>query len=77
MFAWKYVVQAVTDPLVWGYAFLFHGYAFALYSLSLFLVRGLLAVVVQVITLVAENYLSLFKPTIIAGLGFASWQAQL
>ncbi|EIM85805.1 MFS general substrate transporter, partial [Stereum hirsutum FP-91666 SS1] len=52
-FAWKYVVQALTDPLVWGYALLFHGYAFALYSLSLFL------------------------PTIIAGLGFASWQAQL
>lgn len=76
MFAWKYVVQAVTDPLVWGYAFLFHGYAFALYSLSLFLVRGLLAVVVQV-TLVAEKYWSLCKPTIIAGLGFASWQAQL
>jgi len=32
------VRQALTDHLVWGYAFLFHGYAFVLYSLSLFLV---------------------------------------
>ncbi|KAF8158161.1 major facilitator superfamily domain-containing protein [Crassisporium funariophilum] len=52
-FEWKYVRQAFTDHLVWGYAFLFHGFAFVLYSLSLFL------------------------PTIIAGLGFQSWQAQL
>ncbi|KAF4617158.1 hypothetical protein D9613_005941 [Agrocybe pediades] len=52
-FEWVYVRQALTDHLVWGYAFLFHGYAFVLYSLSLFL------------------------PTIIAGLGFKSWQAQL
>ncbi|KAF9483531.1 MFS general substrate transporter [Pholiota conissans] len=50
-FEWKYVRQALTDHLVWGYAFLFHGFAFVLYSYSLFL------------------------PTIIAGLGFASWQA--
>ncbi|TFK40781.1 major facilitator superfamily domain-containing protein [Crucibulum laeve] len=52
-FEWVYVKQALTDHLVWAYAFLFHGYAFVLYSLSLFL------------------------PTIIAGLGFQSWQAQL
>ncbi|TFK24972.1 MFS general substrate transporter [Coprinopsis marcescibilis] len=52
-FEWVYVRQAVTDHLVWGYAMLFHGFAFVLYSLSLFM------------------------PTIIADLGFASWQAQL
>ncbi|PPQ84437.1 hypothetical protein CVT24_009821 [Panaeolus cyanescens] len=52
-FEWVYVRQALTDHLVWGYAFLFHGFAFVLYSLSLFL------------------------PTIIADLGFKSWQAQL
>ncbi|KAG9091592.1 hypothetical protein FRC06_000494 [Ceratobasidium sp. 370] len=52
-FQWKYVRQALGDHLVWGYALLFHGFAFVLYSLSLFL------------------------PTIIAGLGYASWQAQL
>lgn len=52
-FAWKYVRQAFVDPLVWGYAFLHHGFAFTLYTLSLFL------------------------PTIIADLGFATWKAQL
>ncbi|KAJ7134646.1 major facilitator superfamily domain-containing protein [Mycena epipterygia] len=52
-FEWFFVLQALKDHLVWGYAFLFHGFAFVLYSLSLFL------------------------PTIIAGLGFSSWQAQL
>ncbi|KAF8798941.1 MFS general substrate transporter [Phlegmacium glaucopus] len=52
-FEWIYVRQALTDHLVWGYAFLFHGFAFVLYSLSLFL------------------------PSIIAQLGFQSWQAQL
>ncbi|KAJ7069706.1 major facilitator superfamily domain-containing protein [Mycena amicta] len=52
-FEWYFVAQAFKDHLVWGYAFLFHGFAFVLYSLSLFL------------------------PTIIAGLGFSSWQAQL
>ncbi|KAF8600293.1 MFS general substrate transporter [Ceratobasidium sp. AG-I] len=52
-FKWKYVRQALSDHLVWGYALLFHGFAFVLYSLSLFL------------------------PTIIAGLGYASWKAQL
>ncbi|GLB38315.1 putative MFS general substrate transporter [Lyophyllum shimeji] len=52
-FDWCYVRQAFTDHLVWGYAVLFHGFAFVLYSLSLFL------------------------PTIIADLGFQSWQAQL
>ncbi|KAJ1303150.1 hypothetical protein OPQ81_011351 [Rhizoctonia solani] len=52
-FKWEYVKHALTDHLVWAYAFLFHGFAFVLYSLSLFL------------------------PTIIAGLGYASWEAQL
>ncbi|EIN04644.1 MFS general substrate transporter [Punctularia strigosozonata HHB-11173 SS5] len=47
------VFSAFSDHLVWAYGFLFHGFAFPLYSLSLFL------------------------PTIIAGLGFASWKAQL
>jgi hypothetical protein len=37
-FAWKYVRQAFVDPLVWGYAFLNHGFSFTLYTLSLFLV---------------------------------------
>jgi hypothetical protein len=37
-FAWEYVRQAFLDPLVWGYALLFHGFAFVLYSLSLFMV---------------------------------------
>ncbi|KDQ62291.1 hypothetical protein JAAARDRAFT_454866 [Jaapia argillacea MUCL 33604] len=52
-FEWYHVRQAITDHLVWGYAWLFHGFAFVLYSLSLFM------------------------PTIIAGLGFATWKAQL
>ncbi|KIK01867.1 hypothetical protein K443DRAFT_132091 [Laccaria amethystina LaAM-08-1] len=51
-FEWVYVRQALTDHLVWAYAFLFHGFAFVLYSLSLFM------------------------PSIIARLGFQSWQAQ-
>jgi hypothetical protein len=37
-FEWTYVRQALTDHLVWGYALLFHGFAFVLYSYSLFLV---------------------------------------
>ncbi|KAH9047698.1 major facilitator superfamily domain-containing protein [Lactarius hengduanensis] len=52
-FSWIYVRQAFLDPLVWGYALLFHGFAFVLYTLSLFL------------------------PTIVADLGFATWKAQL
>ncbi|KAH9080415.1 major facilitator superfamily domain-containing protein [Lactarius deliciosus] len=52
-FSWTYVRQAFLDPLIWGYALLFHGFAFVLYTLSLFL------------------------PTIIADLGFATWKAQL
>ncbi|KZP01379.1 MFS general substrate transporter [Calocera viscosa TUFC12733] len=52
-FNWDGVKQALGDHAVWGYALLFHGFAFVLYSLSLFM------------------------PTIIAELGFASWQAQL
>lgn len=38
-FEWFFVRQAFADHLVWGYALLFHGFAFALYSLSLFTVR--------------------------------------
>lgn len=72
-FAWKYVRQALTDPLVWGYALLFHGYAFALYSLSLFLVGTVCS---SFVSLMLRNSLE-FQPTIIAGLGFTSWQAQL
>ncbi|KAH9999691.1 major facilitator superfamily domain-containing protein [Russula compacta] len=52
-FAWNYVRQAFVDPLVWGYALLFHCFAFAFQTLSLFL------------------------PTIITDLGFATWKAQL
>ncbi|GAA5924553.1 uncharacterized protein JCM15063_005674 [Sporobolomyces koalae] len=52
-FSWNGVWQALKDPLVNAYGWLFHLFAFSLYSLSLFL------------------------PTIIAGLGFASWKAQL
>ncbi|KZT56372.1 MFS general substrate transporter [Calocera cornea HHB12733] len=52
-FNWDGVRQALGDHAVWGYALLFHGFAFVLYSISLFM------------------------PTIIAELGFASWQAQL
>ncbi|KAJ7505302.1 major facilitator superfamily domain-containing protein [Mycena galericulata] len=52
-FEWFFVFQAFKDHLVWAYALLFHGFAFVLYSLSLFM------------------------PTIIAGLGFTSWEAQL
>jgi hypothetical protein len=37
-FAWKYVRQAFVDPLVWGYALLQHGFAFTLFTLSLFMV---------------------------------------
>lgn len=39
-FEWFFVRQAWKDHLVWAYAFLFHGFAFVLYSLSLYLVRG-------------------------------------
>ncbi|KAF9220957.1 MFS general substrate transporter [Gyrodon lividus] len=52
-FQWSSVRSAFEDHLVWAYAFLFHGFSFVLYSLSLFL------------------------PTIIAGLGFKTWEAQL
>jgi hypothetical protein len=37
-FEWFFVFQAFKDHLVWAYALLFHGFAFVLYSLSLFLV---------------------------------------
>ncbi|KAG2039597.1 MFS general substrate transporter [Suillus americanus] len=53
VFKWSSLRDAFSDHLVWAYAFLFHGFSFVLYSLSLFL------------------------PTIIAGLGFETWQAQL
>ncbi|KAF7314330.1 MFS general substrate transporter [Mycena kentingensis (nom. inval.)] len=36
-FEWFFVLQAFTDHLAWAYAMLFHGFAFVLYSLSLFL----------------------------------------
>ncbi|KAI0697444.1 major facilitator superfamily domain-containing protein [Cytidiella melzeri] len=36
-FEWVYVRQAFTDHLVRGYALLFHGHAFVLYTLSLFM----------------------------------------
>ncbi|KAH8825764.1 major facilitator superfamily domain-containing protein [Flagelloscypha sp. PMI_526] len=52
-FDWAFVKHAALDHLVWAYAFLFHGFAFVLYSLSLFM------------------------PSIIAGLGFQAWEAQL
>lgn len=52
-FTWKGVQQALTDPLSYLYALLFHGGAFTMYSISLFL------------------------PTIIANLGFATWKAQV
>lgn len=38
-FNWRGVKQALTDPYCWGYALLFHGYSFVLYTLSLFSVR--------------------------------------
>ena len=69
-FEWVYVRQALTDHLVWGYALLFHGFAFVLYSLSLFLVR-----LFHWIWVTCSNFP--LKPTIIAGLGFATWKAQL
>ncbi|KAI9321144.1 major facilitator superfamily domain-containing protein [Zopfochytrium polystomum] len=52
-FHWDGVWQAFRDPFVYLYAMLFHGFAFALYTVSLFM------------------------PSIISDLGYASWQAQL
>ncbi|GAA5847996.1 hypothetical protein JCM9279_003524 [Rhodotorula babjevae] len=52
-FSWKGAWDAFKDPFVHGYGWLFHCFAFSLYSLSLFL------------------------PTIIQQLGYASWRAQL
>ena len=41
-FQWQYVRQALTDHLVWAYAFLYHGFSFnVLYSMSLFMVNDL------------------------------------
>ena len=41
-FQWQYVRQALTDHLVWAYAFLYHGFCFnVLYSMSLFMVNDL------------------------------------
>jgi hypothetical protein len=37
VFKWSSVLDAFSDHLVWAYAFLFHGFSFVLYSLSLFL----------------------------------------
>ncbi|KAE8227342.1 hypothetical protein CF319_g169 [Tilletia indica] len=36
-FSWSAVGSAVKDPFVWGYCFLFHAFAFVLYSISLFI----------------------------------------
>ncbi|KAL9931921.1 hypothetical protein V8E36_009236 [Tilletia maclaganii] len=36
-FTWGAVVSALKDPFVWGYSFLFHSFAFVLYSISLFI----------------------------------------
>ncbi|KAK0554230.1 hypothetical protein OC846_000939 [Tilletia horrida] len=36
-FTWSAVLSTFKDPFVWGYAFLFHTFAFVLYSISLFL----------------------------------------
>ncbi|TNY18958.1 MFS general substrate transporter [Rhodotorula diobovata] len=52
-FSWQGVWDAFKDPFVHAYGWLFHCFAFGLYSLSLFL------------------------PTIVAQLGYASWRAQL
>ncbi|UZJ56306.1 hypothetical protein CBS101457_005626 [Exobasidium rhododendri] len=52
-FQWSEVARAFKSPEVYGYCALFHGFAFPLYTLSLFL------------------------PTIIQGLGYKSWEAQL
>jgi hypothetical protein len=41
-FEWFFVLQAFKDHLVWAYALLFHGFAFVLYSLSLFLVWSII-----------------------------------
>jgi MFS family permease len=52
-FDWRGVRQALTDPFAYLYALLFHGSAFTLYSISLFL------------------------PTIIKNLGFATWKVYM
>jgi hypothetical protein len=57
---------------VWAYALLFHGFAFVLYSLSLFLVGFRFFVSSS-----TKIEFLLLQPTIIAGLGFATWKAQL
>lgn len=36
-FQWSEVIRAFKSPQIYGYCFLFHGFAFALYTLSLFL----------------------------------------
>lgn len=37
VFQWSEVRRALRSPQIWGYAMLFHGFAFALYTVSLFL----------------------------------------
>ncbi|KAF7982915.1 hypothetical protein HWV62_25190 [Athelia sp. TMB] len=49
-FQWVFVRRAWTDHLVWAYALLFHGFAFVLYSLSLFMVKGIFCVRIYVVT---------------------------
>jgi len=70
-FAWHSVCQAFLDPLVEGYALLFLGFAFVLYTLSLFMVRF------QPFHPPFVKKLNLPQPTIITNLGFATWRAQL
>lgn len=60
---------------MWGYALLFHGFAFVLYSLSLFLVSSLFHCPLGLLVYPLTN--QSHQPTIIAGLGFATWKAQL
>jgi hypothetical protein len=75
-FSWAYVYQAIADPLVWGYAFLFHGFAFVLYTLSLFSVRCKF-MTYRCVDEDADALTLDEQPTIIANLGFATWKAQL
>jgi hypothetical protein len=79
-FQWREVRRAFTSPQVYGYCFLFHGFAFPLYTLSLFLPwvpreeEGGRDLWVAPSDLLA-SFLS--HRTIIQGLGYKSWEAQL
>jgi hypothetical protein len=54
-FDWFFVRQAFKDHLVWGYAMLFHGFAFVLYSLSLFMVSHATMCVINTIANSGRN----------------------